>query len=246
MADAAITTLPTCGGRATKGQVGGYAGFSFLQKERSETQPEIYTSVSPERPEDMSLSGPEERPSEEERFRSVFELRYPAVHSYVLRRLGPSSNDVVDVTAQVFAVAWRRRSHLPKSPEDLPWLYGVARRIVSRHRRGTQRRQRLENRLVSEAGIQEDPTTSPSPEVLRVRAAIDRLRAKDQEILRLVLWEDLTHAQVGVVLGCSTNAVALRLHKARNQLGVELEKAAVRRREGPSVSDGGAQERSAP
>jgi len=197
--------------------------------------------VSPETPHEMSASGPGEQSREEDRFRSLFELRYPAIHSYVLRRLGPSSNDVVDVTAQVFAVAWRRRTHIPKSPEDLPWLYGVARRIVSRHRRGTQRRQRLENRLVSEAGIQEDVGTSPGSEVLRVRAAISRLRPKDQELLKLVLWEELTHAQVGVVLGCSTNAVALRLHKARSRLGIELEKIAARR-ESPSGKDDGARE----
>jgi RNA polymerase sigma-70 factor (ECF subfamily) len=53
---------------------------------------------------------------------------------------------------------------------------------------------------------------------------MSRLRPKDQELLKLVLWEELTHAQVGVVLGCSTNAVALRLHKARNRLGMELGK----------------------
>jgi RNA polymerase sigma factor (sigma-70 family) len=197
--------------------------------------------VSPERPDEMSTSGSGEQSSEEDRFRSLFELRYPAIYSYVLRRLGPSSNDVVDVTAQVFAVAWRRRTHIPKSPEDLPWLYGVARRIVSRHRRSTQRRQRLEDRLVNEAGVQGDTETSPDPEILRVRAAISRLRSKDQELLKLVLWEELTHAQVGVVLGCSTNAVAIRLHKARNRLGNELEKAAPRP-EGPSVKDDGAEE----
>jgi RNA polymerase sigma factor (sigma-70 family) len=197
--------------------------------------------VSPERPDEMSASGPGKQSDEKDRFRSMFELRYPAIHSYVLRRLGPSSNDVVDVTAQVFAVAWRRRRDIPKSPEDLPWLYGVARRIVSRHRRGAQRRQRLEDRLVNEAGIQGDTETSPDPEVLRVRAAISRLRAKDQELLKLVLWEELTHAQVWVVLGCSTNAVALRLHKARSRLESELEKAAPRP-EGPSVKEDGAQE----
>jgi RNA polymerase sigma factor (sigma-70 family) len=189
----------------------------------------------------MSASGPGEESSEDDLFRSLFELRYPAIHSYVLRRLGPSSNDVVDVTAQVFAVAWRRRTHIPRSPEDLPWLYGVARRIVSRHRRSTQRRQRLENRLVSEARIPEDAEMSPGPEVLRVRAAISRLREKDQELLKLILWEELTHAQVGVVLGCSTNAVALRLHKARSRLGIELEKGPARR-DVPVEREDGAQE----
>jgi RNA polymerase sigma-70 factor, ECF subfamily len=36
------------------------------------------------------------------------------------------------------------------------------------------------------------------------------------------MWEGLTHAETAHVLGCSTNAVAIRLHKARKRLQEEL------------------------
>lgn len=198
--------------------------------------------MSGERPHDVSLPVPDRGAGDEERFRSVFESRYSSIHSYVLRRLGPSSNDIADVTAQIFAVAWRRRAQIPQPPGDLPWLYGVGRKIVSRHRRSVQRRRNLEERLVNEAHVSQDPTVSPSPETLRVRTAIGRLRARDQELLRLVLWEGLSHAQAGDVVGCSANAVAIRLHKVRRRLYAELAKESAQRGRSTDDTDGGGEE----
>jgi RNA polymerase sigma-70 factor (ECF subfamily) len=180
--------------------------------------------VSPERPRDITVSEPQGEVGVEARFRSMYERTYRSVYSYVYRRLGPSSIDAQDVTAQVFTVAWQRRDRVPPFPEDLPWLYGVARKMISRSRRSTQRRLRLKDRLTSEAKVSPHDEASSDPETRRVRSAISRLRSQDQEVVRLVLWEQLSHFQAGRVLGCSENAVSIRLHKARQRLKVELEK----------------------
>lgn len=55
-----------------------------------------------------------------------------------------------------------------------------------------------------------------------VREAIEQLRPVDREVLQLVLWDGLSHAEAGQVLGCSSNAVALRLHKAKERLRAAL------------------------
>jgi RNA polymerase sigma-70 factor (ECF subfamily) len=55
-----------------------------------------------------------------------------------------------------------------------------------------------------------------------VRDAIERLRPLDREVLRLVMWEGLSHGEAASVLDCSVNAVAQRLHNARERLRVEL------------------------
>jgi RNA polymerase sigma-70 factor (ECF subfamily) len=81
-----------------------------------------------------------------------FELLYakyaPAVKAYVLRRAEASVAD--DVVAEVFVVCWRRFEEVPVDP--LPWLLGVARRVLSTQRRGERRRGALQERLVGEAG----------------------------------------------------------------------------------------------
>jgi len=44
------------------------------------------------------------------------------------------------------------------------------------------------------------------------------LRSDEQELLRLWAWEDLTPAEIAVVLGITPNAVSIRLHRARGRL----------------------------
>jgi len=41
------------------------------------------------------------------------------------------------------------------------------------------------------------------------------LSPADQELLRLVAWEELANQQIAAVLGITPNAVAIRLHRAR-------------------------------
>jgi RNA polymerase sigma-70 factor (ECF subfamily) len=60
-----------------------------------------------------------------------------------------------------------------------------------------------------------DPAERPGAEL---RSALGRLSSDDQEILRLVAWEGLSHAEAGQALGCSANAAAIRLHRARRRL----------------------------
>lgn len=57
-----------------------------------------------------------------------------------------------------------------------------------------------------------------------VRAALERLRPVDAEMLRLATWEELSHGEIAVIFRCSVNAVGVRLHRARQRLAVELEK----------------------
>lgn len=57
-----------------------------------------------------------------------------------------------------------------------------------------------------------------------VRTALASLPAGDQEILRLVGWEQLVLAEVAVVLGCSRVAAKVRLHRARRRLLATLDR----------------------
>ena len=55
-----------------------------------------------------------------------------------------------------------------------------------------------------------------------VVAALDRLSGREREAVQLVLWEELSHADAAQVLGCSANAVAIRVHRAKTRLRREL------------------------
>ena len=82
------------------------------------------------------------------RFELLYAKHAPAVKAYVLRRADASTAD--DVVADVFVVCWRRFEEVPVDP--LPWLLGVARRVLSTQRRGERRRGALHDRLAGQAG----------------------------------------------------------------------------------------------
>jgi RNA polymerase sigma factor (sigma-70 family) len=155
-------------------------------------------------------------PDSDERLRRLYTLHGRLVLAYTLRRTA-SAEDAADAVAETFLVAWRRLDSIP-SDEALPWLYGVARRVLANQRRAAHRRVRLAERLRQElpAAIQaiDPPVASNGP----VMAALRRLSADDQEILLLAAWEQLAPNEIAEVLGVSRIAARSRLHRARQRL----------------------------
>jgi RNA polymerase sigma-70 factor (ECF subfamily) len=151
----------------------------------------------------------------EERFRSIFELHYSHIQAYARRRCADAA-DADDVVAETFTIAWRRLDDVPAEP--LPWLYGVARRVLANQRRGRRRWLALLDRLRREPADVPTPNDASEP----VMVALSRLRPPDQELLRLSAWEGLGPSEIAAALGITANAASIRLHRARNQLAAEL------------------------
>jgi RNA polymerase sigma-70 factor (ECF subfamily) len=161
---------------------------------------------------------------EEEAFRSCYEANFEAVHRYVAGRLS-DRGDVADVVADVFAVGWRRRTDRPAGTGERPWLFSVARRVLADHRRASARRLRLAARVSAQpAG---GPRSLDADLAARLESALATLGARDREALRLVAWDDLSHADAAHVLGCSVNALTVRVHRALRRLAGELERGRV-------------------
>ncbi|MBM3695867.1 MAG: sigma-70 family RNA polymerase sigma factor [Actinobacteria bacterium] len=166
----------------------------------------------------MTVVGAADRPaSPEARFNALFARHYPAVFGYAARRVG--RDEAGDAAAEVFTVVWRRLGRVPAEPETLPWLYGVTRKVVANQERAARRRLRLQART---AALPAGAVPPPGTTGLEVEAALLRLAAADREILRLAAWEELQPAEMAAVLGCSANAAAVRLHRARQRLAGEL------------------------
>ena len=196
----------------------------------------------------------------ERRFRLLYEEHYRSIQAYAVRRIGPG-DDVADVAAEVFTIAWRRLARIPDPPADRLWLYGVARRVVAGKIRSARRFRQLTARLQAchrddrnpgapdlgsaygldqalvhgamadgamAAGAMADGAMADGAVADgagrdgtvrdRLAAAIARLRPAEREALTLVLWDELSHAEAAEVLGCSVNAVAIRVHRAKARL----------------------------
>ncbi|QNN54409.1 RNA polymerase sigma factor [Nocardioides mesophilus] len=173
----------------------------------------------------MTTSSSAVQPSREARFRAVYEATYDDLLRFAQRRVDLSHAE--DVAADVFLVAWRRLDDMPDEVADArPWLFGVARATILNHRRGSRRRDALAVRL-ADAALTGDlhPGDDLAASRLDLAAAWAQLSDADQEAISLVVWEGLSSAQAGVVLGCSATAYRIRLSRARRSLRQHLEAA---------------------
>lgn len=166
---------------------------------------------------------------------ALYRSSYKAIFAYVLRRTSGDAETVADLVAEVFVVALRKQDAIPPPPEDRLWLYGVARRVVLDHRRRHTRLLRLLSLLQAQATSETDSGYG-QPSRLRVQAAMEKLRPADREVLQLITWDGMSHAEAAQVLGCTPNAVALRLHKARSRLRRILSPAAGSTHESRAIS----------
>jgi RNA polymerase sigma factor (sigma-70 family) len=155
-------------------------------------------------------------PARRRRFEELYTGFYQPITGYVRRRLAADGSEADDVVAEIFVVAWRRLESIPLPPDDRLWLYGVARRITAQSRRTRWRQGRLFDRVAREPVPQGPPTEDPVHD--RVRAVVASLRRRDREVLELVFWDRLSHAEIAALLGCSENAVALRLRRAKDRV----------------------------
>jgi RNA polymerase sigma-70 factor (ECF subfamily) len=152
------------------------------------------------------------------RFDVLFTEHQRQVLAYAMRRT-PTLADAEDVAAETFTIAWRKIEAVPVE-EPLPWLYAVARRVLANHRRGHGRRERLAALLRVEDVA--TPLHAGEDRDGPAFAALASLSPADQELLRLVAWEELGNQQIAAVLEISPNAVAIRLHRARSRFADAL------------------------
>lgn len=153
----------------------------------------------------------------DERLELLFERHYSEVLAYCVRRIG--SDEADDVAAEVFATAWRHIDEV-KWETARPWLFGVARKVLSNRFRSLRRRKRRIDRLSGLLPIREE-----TPEVYVIqrdedKEAIDALKTlkrSDQEILMLAAWEGLTGPEIAETLDISLSAAEQRLYRAKKR-----------------------------
>ncbi|MFF4894603.1 RNA polymerase sigma factor [Micromonospora chersina] len=153
---------------------------------------------------------------DEDWFTGVYAADYGQVVKYGQRRLA-DLDAAAELAQEVFVIAWRRRREVPD--RSLPWLYGVARRLLANEWRA--RRAAPDVLPITDADLVQKPDSSGADATVGVadlQAALVTLADLDQEILRLVGWEELTVSEAAQVLGCTRTTAAVRLHRACRRL----------------------------
>ena len=160
----------------------------------------------------------------ETRFDRIYEAHHRQILAYCLRRV--SREEAYSAANEVFEVAWRRSADIPTGDGTLPWLYGVARRVLAHQRRSAARFARLTTRAAGYARPYQhepDQVVVQRHEYEMVCGAVNRLSSEDKEMLLLSAWEGLTHAQIAESMKLSLAAVDKRLARAKKRLKRQYE-----------------------
>lgn len=177
----------------------------------------------------------------EARFAEIYESYNRHVRAYCRRRT--SADRVDDAVADTFLTAWRRIDGVPDGEDALPWLYGVAYKVLSHQWRRRSRKQKLAQKLQS-IGVEQ--TTAPEELVLvrdesrQVLEALKRLKPTDKEILLMAAWEGMSHSDISAALGINPGAVRQRFYQAKKNLTREYNRTEDSQIQSPAAQKGGA------
>jgi RNA polymerase sigma-70 factor (ECF subfamily) len=168
-------------------------------------------------------------------FLEVHDRFYRHVYAYCRRRT--HADAVEDVVADTFLIAWRKSDEIPPGDQALPWLYGVAYRVLTHQWRSVFRRERLAEKLsslgVTAISLPEDVLVVRQ-EARQLLTALAALKSTDQEILRLTVWEELSQAEIAVTLGINVGAVRQRFYAAKKKMADEYNRLETRRTDHPA------------
>jgi RNA polymerase sigma-70 factor (ECF subfamily) len=162
-----------------------------------------------------------------DRLAVLFETNFDFI-ARLLRRLGLREFDIDDALQEVFLRAGQKLDRVAAGSER-SYLYGIAMRVASNLLRV---RRRADARFESNGTPDTHPTGAPGPEDLvdqrRARALLDEvigtMDIKQRAVFTLFELEGLTLAEIAALTGLPIGTVASRLHRARKEFHVELER----------------------
>lgn len=152
-------------------------------------------------------------------FARIFDRHATEILRYAHARLGPDLAE--DIAAETFLAAFRRRDSYDASRADArPWLYGIAVRLIGKHRRSESRYRRMlqavpPERLTEDFGDRSAERVTAEQLRPRIAAVLSGLPRRDRELLLLVAWAGLTYEESAQALGLTTSAVRSRLNRIR-------------------------------
>lgn len=158
---------------------------------------------------------------DESDFVALFREHHNAVLRFIERRVS-DREAAADLTMDCFEIAWRKRD--PRDPFGLPWLYRTARNLIANEYRRRDREGALWTHIEDHVRTLSSEAEPAMTE--RLLDAIRELPEREREILWLTYWEELSAAEVAVVIGASEGAVWTRLNRLRSRLRPLLGRAA--------------------
>jgi RNA polymerase sigma-70 factor, ECF subfamily len=158
-------------------------------------------------------------------FRQLYDRYAERVYRFHVGR-SRDANAAHDLTAETFAQAWLSRTSFRDEAGGSggPWLFAIARHVLS----ASVRRRRLERRACTRLGIldrldREPATAEPDETWLDgLNEALAELSDAQLDAIRLRFVDDLAYEELADTLGTTPQAARVRVHRGLSALRLRL------------------------
>jgi RNA polymerase sigma-70 factor (ECF subfamily) len=147
--------------------------------------------------------------------------------------------DAEDAVQEAFLRVLRHRQTLGDVRDHRVWLIRIVWNIVLDRKRRAKTRPETDDvaelaRVLPSTGLSAEEIAAAAQHHAHVLACIDRLPAKERQVLMLSAFEELTSVEISAVLGITESSVRSRLFRARNLMAGLLDHARTKTRDGAS------------
>ena len=149
-----------------------------------------------------------------------------------LKRLGVPEAQLDDAVQDVFVVVHRRLDEFEGRSTMKTWLFGIALRVASVHRRAAARRPTeplLDDPPDETAGAPADALTEAAEAARVVRTLLESMPEDRRAVFVLAELEEMTAPEISASLGVNLNTVYSRLRLARRDFEAALSRYRARR-----------------
>jgi RNA polymerase sigma-70 factor, ECF subfamily len=156
--------------------------------------------------------------------------------------------DAEDAVQEAFLRVLRHRNTLGEVRDHRVWLIRIVWNIVLDRKRRAKSRPETDDvdelgRVLPSSGLSAEQIAVAAQHHARVLACVDRLPAKERQVLLLSAFEELTSVEIAEVLDISESSVRSRLFRARNLMAGLLDHTRVKTTDGLSQGDAAGKER---
>ena len=153
---------------------------------------------------------------DQEAFAIIYDKYVDALFRFVVFRVR-SEEIAQDITSELFLKIWQHITTSPTNVENLrAFLYQMARNLVADHYRTTQETLPLEEAIEVEGSGAKDLNVRLS--LAEVEKGLSNLPGEWQEVVILAYIEGFKHTEIAAVIGKSSAATRVLLHRAIKEL----------------------------
>lgn len=144
----------------------------------------------------------------------------------VIARIVLNAREAEELAQEAFVRVWQQREKFRPGAEFRPWVFAIAINLARNRLRWWRRRPEVAleewteapGERASGAGSGGGAAMETAERAAAVRDAIAGLPTDLREAIVLFEYEQMSHAEIGVVLRCTPKAVESRLYRAREKL----------------------------